>query len=127
MNLGKFQPWTAGIVVSFNLMKIIHCIFSIYLIVISCLPCADLEVNKLSNSSQEIASNDDRHSHDSNDVCPPFCVCGCCGSQVFVNYAHYNFSNLKIIITKKTPEYQSLLTSTYFGSIWQPPQINGYI
>jgi len=92
---------------------------------LSCLPCADMEVSSLSHSSQEITSNPDKHSHDKdNDTCSPFCVCNCCGNhQVFVDYAHYNFSSLRDIIYTKVPEYQSLFTSTYFGSVWQPPQI----
>ncbi|HEY6142870.1 MAG TPA: DUF6660 family protein [Flavobacterium sp.] len=105
-------------------MKIINCIFSIYLIVLSCLPCADLEVSSLSHSSQEISSSTDKHSHNINDTCSPFCVCSCCGNQVFVDYTNYSFSSFKKIIDTKVPEYQSIFSSVYFGSIWQPPQLN---
>ncbi|WP_073370954.1 DUF6660 family protein [Flavobacterium fluvii] len=106
-------------------MKIINCIFSIYLIVLSCLPCADLEVGSLSHPSQEITSNTDKHSHEkSNDACSPFCVCNCCGSQILVYQTNYSFSSFRNIIYTKVPECQSLLTSSYFGSIWQPPQVN---
>jgi hypothetical protein len=92
---------------------------------LSCLPCADLEVISVAHSSKEITSNTDKHSHEKdNDTCSPFCVCSCCGSQVFIFHTHYNFSSFQNIIETKVPEYQSLLTSNYFGSIWQPPQIN---
>jgi len=93
--------------------------------VLSCLPCADLEVSSLSHSQQEITSNIDKHSHGKdNDACSPFCVCNCCGSQVFIYHSHYNFSSFRNIIDTKVPEYQSVVISSYFGSIWQPPQLN---
>jgi len=107
-------------------MKFISCIFSIYLIVLSCLPCADMETHSSIQSSKEISSNDENHSHDKNgDTCSPFCICNCCGSQVFAYSADYfyNFVSVKTLIDKKIPEYKSVLTSNFFGSIWQPPQI----
>ncbi|WP_269225441.1 DUF6660 family protein [Flavobacterium eburneipallidum] len=100
-----------------------NCIFSIYLIVLSCMPCADTEASNLSYSSQKITSNTDKHSHDTTDACSPFCICNCCGSPVFVYYTHYNFSSFRNTIDTKVSEYPSLLTSSYFGSIWQPPQL----
>jgi hypothetical protein len=106
-------------------MKIIHCLFAIYLIVLSCLPCADLEVSSALHSSQEISTTTDKHSHDTTDNCSPFCVCNCCSSPVFVFVTQYSFSSINIsFIDVKIPEYQSVIASSYFGSIWQPPQIN---
>ncbi|MES2573875.1 MAG: DUF6660 family protein [Bacteroidota bacterium] len=105
-------------------MKITNIILSIILLLLSCMPCADVEVSEVSHSSHDVTSNTDKHSHDTNDACSPFCVCSCCGSQVFVYYTHYNFSFFRNIIDTKVPEYQSLLASSYFGSIWQPPQLN---
>lgn len=107
-------------------MKIVNYIFSIYLIVLSCLPCADMDVNSSFHSSKEISSNSEDHSHDKEgDACSPFCICNCCGSQ---NFSHniiynYNFIAVKTQIDRKLPEYKSILSCNYFGSIWQPPQI----
>ncbi|MBC7845368.1 MAG: hypothetical protein H7Y10_02620 [Flavobacterium sp.] len=64
------------------------------------------------------------HTHD-NDSCSPLCICNCCGCQSFVYNAvyNYNFIAVKILIDKTIPEYKSILSSNFFGSIWQPPQI----
>jgi hypothetical protein len=99
---------------------------SIYLIVLSCLPCTDLEAKSAVHSSQEILLIADNHSHEKNsDSCSPFCVCNCCGGQGFTYIIDYNwnFNSVNAIIDKKTPEYKSILTSNFYGSIWQPPQI----
>lgn len=87
------------------------------------MPCADMEVSVVEHSSKEITSNKDKHSHDS-DTCSPFCVCNCCGHHSFVYQMSFHIVETKSDIEIKLPEYQSLLASTYFGSIWQPPQIN---
>lgn len=108
-------------------MKILSFLFSIYLIVLSCLPCADLGAGSAVHSSQEISLIADHHSHEkSSDACSPFCICNCCGCQGFTYNAIYvyNFISVKKIINKKNPEYKSLLSSNFYGSIWQPPQIN---
>ncbi|NDP28556.1 MAG: hypothetical protein GZ087_14195 [Flavobacterium sp.] len=64
------------------------------------------------------------HSHD-NDACSPLCICNCCGCQGFAYHTVYNYTFIavKTIIDKKAPEYQSIPSSNFFGSIWQPPQI----
>lgn len=107
-------------------LKITHSIFSLYLIMLSCLPCADMEVNDPIHSSKEISSNDENHSHNKdNDTCSPFCICNCCGGQGFTCITNnYNLISVRTLIDKKNPEYKSILSSNFFGSIWQPPQIN---
>lgn len=109
-------------------MKIVNYIFSIYLIMLSCLPCADMEIGSPMDSSKEITSKNENHSHDKdNDTCSPFCVCNCCGSQGFVSNIPCDFLSFKNSIDTRIPEYKSTITCNYFGSIWQPPQINAYI
>jgi hypothetical protein len=90
------------------------------------MPCADMEVNSPAHSSVEFASNHDEHSHDKeNDLCSPFCSCACCGSQM-VSYFQATVINIAILsksIKTQLPTYKSILSSNFFGSIWQPPQI----
>jgi hypothetical protein len=90
------------------------------------MPCADMEVNSPTHSSLEFASNHESHSHDKqNDLCPPFCVCNCCGAQVLTNFQGivYDFPVISIAIETKEPFYKPVFASYFFGSIWQPPQI----
>nr|WP_315211938.1 DUF6660 family protein [uncultured Flavobacterium sp.] len=97
-------------------------ILSIIFLLLSCLPCADMEHD--TSYDKVTISNESNHTHD-NDSCSPLCICNCCGCQSFVynTIYNYNFFAVKTIIDKKVPEYKSILASNFFGSIWQPPQI----
>jgi hypothetical protein len=107
-------------------MNVFNFIFSIYLVALSCLPCADIEVNSLAHSSPEVAANHDDHSHDKeSDLCSPFCICNCCGQQI-LNFSQEiapQFRKIALEINTQIPTYKSILTSNFYGSIWQPPQI----
>ena len=109
-------------------MKFLNYILSVYLIVLSSLPCADMEVSSAAHKAVEIASNHDEksHNHDKeNDLCSPFCSCNCCGSQIvsYFNTTTLNFNVVSKNITTQLPSYISKFTSSFYGSIWQPPQI----
>lgn len=94
---------------------------------LSCFPCDDQEQSSVSslNLSSEMMLTANNHSHNSHDLCPPMCICGCCGCEVALNYLHYNLSLIKIYFQDvKVPEYQTLATAHYSSTIWQPPQIN---
>ena len=107
-------------------MKWINVILSIYLIALSCLPCADTEVDSPAHVLIKVASNHDEHSQDKeNDLCSPFCNCACCGSQI-VSYFQATAISIPILfesIKTQSPTYKSILSSNFYGSIWQPPQI----
>ncbi|WP_238531100.1 DUF6660 family protein [Flavobacterium frigoris] len=104
-------------------MKLTNAILSIIILILSCMPCADMETvtsyNKATISMQS-------SQHQDKDACSPLCICSCCGCQGFdYNSIYvYNLFSVKTIIDKKVPEYKSIFTSNFFGSIWQPPQIN---
>jgi hypothetical protein len=109
----------------FTVVKWIAIILAVYLITLSSMPCADLEVN---SSAHKIAqfSSEENHSHNKqNDLCSPFCACNCCGAQVLSYQANitFDFSIISALIIKALPTYKSRLSSNFFGSIWQPPQI----
>ena len=107
-------------------MKLLNYILSIYLVALSCLPCADIEVSSAAHKATEIAANHENHSHDKeNDLCSPFCICNCCGQQI-LNFSQEiapQFRKIATEITTQIPDYKSILTSNFYGSIWQPPQI----
>ncbi|MGQ7947352.1 DUF6660 family protein [Flavobacterium sp. WC2509] len=106
-------------------MKWIAIILSIYLITLSSMPCADLEVNSSVHKTAQFSS-EENHSHDKqNDLCSPFCTCNCCGAQVLSYQANivFGLSTIPAVIIKALPTYKSILYSNFFGSIWQPPQI----
>ncbi len=111
-------------------MKLINFILSIYLVALSCLPCADMEVNSAAHkNAHDVAKtthDHGGHSHDKeNDLCSPFCNCNCCGSQIvsYFKVVAYNFAVISKEIKTQLPSYTSKFTSNFYGSIWQPPQI----
>lgn len=108
-------------------MKIINFILSIYLVALSCLPCADMEESSLSHLSSEIAQNHEGHTHDKeSDLCSPFCSCNCCGSITLIFVSQLNFELIPFstsLIEAKETFYISKHFSNFYGSIWQPPQI----
>lgn len=111
-------------------MKIINSIFCIYLILLSCLPCVDIGVNSAMHNESELVSKSEKHSHStSNDSCTPFCVCNCCGSQIvkFSPSVAFHFSISSEGIKKQLPTYKTIFSSNFYGSIWQPPQINDVV
>lgn len=111
-------------------MKFLNIILSIYLVALSCLPCADMEAKSVGkNDTNAIAKTTDdhnEHSHDKDkDLCSPFCSCNCCGSQIvsYFNVMTCNFAVVSKEIKTQLPSYTSKFTSNFYGSIWQPPQI----
>ncbi len=109
-------------------MKLLNYILSIYLVALSCLPCADMEISSAAHKAVEISANHDEKSynHDKeNDLCSPFCNCNCCGSQIvsYFKITTFSFTPIKRSIKTQLPSYTSIVTSNFFGSIWQPPQI----
>ena len=90
------------------------------------MPCADMKVENSVYGKTELASDHEKHSHDTaNDLCSPFCVCNCCGSQMtsFSQSVIIEFPICLEEIKTQLPTYKSIFTSNFYGSIWQPPQI----
>lgn len=106
-------------------MKWFTVILSIYLMALSNMPCADMEVNSAMHKTAQFAS-EDNHSHDKdNDLCSPFCACNCCGAQVlsYQTPLSFEFPKTYCQISISLPNYNSVFISNFYGSIWQPPQI----
>ncbi|SDK17063.1 DUF6660 family protein [Flavobacterium noncentrifugens] len=105
-------------------MKWIAILLSLYISLLACKPCADGET--ISGNSQSIALKKATHSHENQeDSCSPFCICSCCGVQIF-HFAQpvvYHFATVLPVIKTQIPFYKTSFISGYFGSVWQPPQI----
>ena len=106
-------------------MKWIAILMSIYLMALSNMPCADMEVNSAMHKTTEFSS-ENNHTHDKdNDLCSPFCACNCCGAQVlsYQTAVTFEFPAVSSIISIPLPNYNSVFASNFYESIWQPPQI----
>jgi len=89
------------------------------------MPCADMEINSPAHKTSQFSS-EENHSHDKKtDLCSPFCACNCCGVQVLSYHPNVDFifpAGL-FSISLLVPNYDSVFSSSFFESIWQPPQI----
>jgi primosomal protein N' len=109
-------------------MKFFSVIFSLYILVLSCLPCGDADECKVADSENMTISKEKHpeHQQDTED-CSPFCTCACCGSTIV-----YHFQGL-VSMTEESPSFFPLrerivikndsFASNFYGNIWQPPKI----
>src|SRR4051812_13406339 len=98
-------------------MKWLSIIFSFYLIALSCLPCEDEGV-----FDSDAVSVHHTSEHLDNDLCQPFCVCNCCGVQVFNYVPEFEAefaAPMKPEINKSLPFHKDNFIATFSGSIWQ--------
>ena len=101
-------------------------ILAIYLVSLSSLPCADLEIGSSAHSVTQHQAEKKSHSHDKeNDLCSPFCSCGCCGAHVltYEKLVVITFQKWQPVIKKQLPSYTSNFNSEFYFQIWQPPQL----
>lgn len=109
-------------------MKALSIILSIYLLILSCLPCGDVEDCKI-EGNEKIAFSETSHTNHQEDSesCTPFCICACCGTTIssFFNLLNNTVEKQALTTTQKTKIIFSNdpLVSNFFGKIWQPPQI----
>jgi len=109
-------------------MKAFSIILSIYILVLSCLPCGDVEDCKVVDYDK-IAFSETNHSthQEDTETCSPFCICACCGTNIVLNFS---FSPLISEIEQcflsekvKVNFYNTSFISDFYGNIWQPPKI----
>ena len=101
-------------------MKLIAIILSIYVLVLTAIPCTDTHISESSSVSVELSE----HSHnqfDNIDSCTPFCYCNCCQSISLISV--YNNQ----IISFSTIELEfPILVQAEIGQLktfWKPPKI----
>ncbi|WP_229250527.1 DUF6660 family protein [Emticicia aquatilis] len=109
-------------------MKAFSIILSIYLLVLSCLPCGDVEDCKVVDN-EKIAFSETNHSthQEDTETCSPFCICACCGTNIVLNFSFSplisviepNFLSEKVTVNF----YNTSFISDFYGNIWQPPKI----
>ena len=104
------------------LMRLLACILSIYILVLTAMPCCDRPESG-SVQKTEVAQKTGSVPHQDIDHCSPFCSCNCCSSpKVQVDQAISYF--VAPMLHKYLPELTSKIFSCLTGSIWQPPRSN---
>lgn len=104
-------------------MKFIAILLSVYTIFLTCLTCADSQVNDTSQCSISKSETSDNHEAD---TCSPFCICNCCGSQVIsqIGDTYFCFTQFLFVSDKSISKATKVFISGFFGSFWQPPKIS---
>ena len=108
-------------------MKYLSFLLSIYLLVISILPCSDAHSMDTAAPMRIEQSCADNHEAHHTDACSPFCVCNCCSTNVSLTINNdVELKTLKPIYFEQIQYVLQTINfhSTYFGNIWQPPKIN---
>ncbi|WP_220761415.1 DUF6660 family protein [Flavobacterium sp. UMI-01] len=107
-------------------MKILRIILSIYIIALSCMPCADAaygieEKNHIVQSDENSASD-----HHLEDNCSPFCVCSCCHCMGLYKFNDFtkDLLTINLFVERNTVAYTTTLFSNFQNAIWQPPQLS---
>jgi hypothetical protein len=103
-------------------MRLFAFILSLFILVLSIVPCSDDEDCK---EGIELTADHSGHDHEE-DSCTPFCACSCCGCAALILSAPVIHVTLKEVevFTSTATSYHSDFTSNYFYSIWQPPKLS---
>jgi len=104
-----------------NARHIITALLSVYLLVLMVMPCSDAHTQMGGNTTTHFSKADSHHDH--TDLCTPFCVCSGCIAAIVLQPA-LEFSLLNFDVSAKEPvNFYESVASSFYGSIWQPPQI----
>lgn len=100
-------------------MKYLTVILSIYIMILTCMPCADAYTTNIDCYSIEQQDHEQEHSNDI-EICSPFCYCNCC--QTLTQTSTFVIPKVNIPGVKvKTPMLvQNELESTIM--FWRPPK-----
>lgn len=85
------------------------------------MPCSD--AHSKASSTAQINIEQSNHDHHNIDICSPFCVCSSCTVAIILQPAitfeppHFEEYN------KETVSFYKSENSSFYGSIWQPPQL----
>lgn len=105
-------------------MKALSLFLCLYLMLLSVLPCSDVEeCNESIQMSISQSIDHDNHSHEM-ELCSPFCICVCCGQ--FTNFTNTSTDLIQITAYSATEPvmHQSGFPLDVHLAIWQPPKIS---
>jgi len=100
-------------------MKYIAVILSVYVMVLTAIPCNDVHAGT-NSATLELAEQSQNHTSDV-DLRSPFCFCHCCQTLSFPSFFNGLLSNVEVVALNIT--FKESRFSNHFSSIWQPPKI----
>lgn len=106
-------------------MKIFCFILSIYVLVLSTVPCC-ADDNCIDETKTEQSNQHSQEDHqDSCGTCSPFLTCGTCVGFTLTKFT-LTFDTSKVFIksVKMLPSYKNHFVKDLISKIWQPPKIS---
>lgn len=105
-------------------MKIFCFILSIYVLVLSTVPCCS-DDNCIDETKTEQTDKHSKDEHQGCGTCSPFLTCGTCVGFTFTN-ASLTFEPSKIFFKSALliPSYENHFANDFISKIWQPPKIS---
>ncbi|MDA3906143.1 MAG: hypothetical protein PF484_08730 [Bacteroidales bacterium] len=101
-------------------MKYIAVILSVYVMVLTAMPCNDVHAANSNSVSMELHQQSPNQTNDV-DLCSPFCFCQCCQTLSFPSFYDGLLSDVEVA-TLNIPFKESRFSNP-FSSIWQPPKL----
>jgi len=107
--------------------KFISSILAILVLVLSCLPCSDVDALPLSDNTATAISaaplQDCSGHHAACDLCSPFCACFCCAATALPIAHNMALQPFLPIAQCAFAAYLPTQLAEVFIPIWQPPQL----
>jgi len=101
-------------------MRYLAVILSVYVMVLTAIPCTDVHAADINPVSLELSEHSPNLTNDL-DLCSPFCFCHCCQTLTFPSFNNGLLSDVEVLTLNITFNESKL--SSPFSSIWQPPKI----
>lgn len=97
--------------------------FPIYMLLLACIPCTDVDENAALNQTTITASAQSSNNEDP-EICSPFCICNCCGQRL-LNPQFVTFNVIPgFFITVKQMITHFFALQNVISQIWQPPKLH---
>jgi len=105
------------------LVKIIAFIFSLYILLLSGMPCTDAQDCNLPTTTQvSTTQNHGNHQHES-EHCPPLCHCSCCSVAVSkMPLLAFTYVKPTFVVKENFSFYKSHHLTGFLEAVWQPPK-----
>ena len=106
-------------------MRLTSLLMAMLILILSCLPCADVDAMPTPSVHSEItkSSQQQHQEHQGKDMCSPFCHCACCSTFSVVNVP---LSLPQHVEAVEAPIYASAIPDEVIEislPVWQPPQL----
>lgn len=102
--------------------QIVTSILSVYLLLLSVVPCNDVHSKVRAIARTEVSEHGEDHHNV--EICTPFCVCSNCVAAVMLQpIAGFEIPCFEQQHYRPLPSFYESIVSSFYGSIWQPPQL----